>query len=121
MKCVCSLTALILGILSLTAAENCGSFRDTRGRSAVDFAPLPGYVDVCSQDFQLCTKLTQGYPPSVQTIGYFVLDNEWQRYKKGEEKGFTQYLIAQRGRDLSNEQFSGLKRYVHSQQGNIRD
>jgi hypothetical protein len=53
MKYVCSLIALILGILSLTAGENCGSFRDTRGRSAVDFAPLPGYVDVCSQDFHL--------------------------------------------------------------------
>ena len=106
---------------SIACADSCGSFRDTRGRSAVDVAPLPGFVDICSRDFQLCVMLTQGYPPSVQTIGYFVPVEEWERYRNGQHKGFSRYLIAQKGRTLSTEEFADFKRYVHSQQGNIPD
>jgi len=76
---------------------------------------------VCSRDFQLCVLLTQGYPPSVQTIGYFVPVEEWERYQKGQHKGFSQYLIGQKGETLSAEKFTDFKRYVHSQQGNIAD
>jgi hypothetical protein len=65
--------------------------------------------------------LTQGYPPSVQTIGYFVPVEEWERYQKGQHKGFHRYLIAQKGRTLSREEFAEFKQYVHSQQGNIPD
>jgi hypothetical protein len=65
--------------------------------------------------------LTQGYPPSVQTIGYFVPVEEWERYQKGQHKGFSRYLIAQKGRTLSTEDFAEFKHYVHSQQGNIPD
>jgi hypothetical protein len=87
----------------------------------VDLAPLPGFIDVCSRDFQLCVMLTEGYPPSVQTIGYFVPVEEWERYQKGRHKGFSRYLIAQKGETLSAESFADFKRYVHSQQGNIAD
>jgi hypothetical protein len=65
--------------------------------------------------------LTQGYPPSVQTIGYFVPTEEWEKYQKGQHKGFSRYLIAQKGRTLSTEEFADFKQYVHSQQGNIPD
>src|SRR5207247_2227338 len=34
---------------------------------------------------------------------------------------FSRYLIAQRGRTLSSDQFVDFKRYVHSQQGDIED
>jgi len=108
-------------IASAIGANDCPSFVDSRGRSSVDFAPLPGYTDVCSRDFQLCVSLTQGYPPSTQTIGYFVSDAEWQDYQKGKPEGFGRYLIAQRGRTLSSDQFVDFKRYVRSQQGDIED
>src|SRR4029450_4598628 len=96
---------------SVIFGDSCESFRDTRGRSSVDVAPLSGFVDVCSRDFQLCVMLTQGYPPSVQTIGYFVPIEEWQRYQKGQHKGFSRYLIAQKGRALSTEEFGDFKSY----------
>lgn len=76
---------------------------------------------MCSRDFQLCVMLTEGYPASVQTLGYFVPSEEWQRYQKGQHKGFSRYLIAQKGEPLSAEKFTDFKRYVHSQQGDIAD
>jgi hypothetical protein len=119
-RTLCALGALT-AISALTAADKCGSFKDAHGLSSVDVAPLPGYVDVCSQDFQLCVKLTQGYPPSVKTIGYFVPADEWQKRQKGNLEGFTHYLIAQRGRTLSADEFIEFKHYVYSQQGNVED
>jgi hypothetical protein len=65
--------------------------------------------------------LTESYPPSIQTIGYFVLSEEWQQYQKGKHNGFSRYLIAQRGETMSAEDFAGFKRYVHSRQGDIAD
>jgi hypothetical protein len=63
--------------------------------------------------------LTAGYPPSVQTIGYFVPVEQWQSYQNGQHKGFSPYLIAQKGRTLSPEEFEDFKRYVHSRQGEL--
>jgi hypothetical protein len=114
-------TIVSLSAASVLLAEKCWSFRDSRGRSSVNFAPLHGYTEICSQDFQLCVMLTQGYPPSVQTIGYFVLDDEWQRYKQKKQKGFSQYLIAQRGRTLSREEFAEFKQYIRSQHAQVMD
>jgi hypothetical protein len=63
------LYAAVLASFAYSAsAEQCGSFRDAQDRSSVDFAPLNGFVDVCSRDFQLCVLLTQGYPLEVNTI-----------------------------------------------------
>jgi hypothetical protein len=121
MKRIFCAIGVLAAISSPTAAEKCGSFKDAHGLSSVDVAPLPGYVDICSQDFGLCVKLTQGYPPSVKTIGYFVPAAEWQKRQKGTLEGFTHYLIAQRGRTLSTGEFTEFKRYVHSEQGNIED
>ena len=117
----CPLTALLLLIASVALAEPCGSFRDTRERSQVDFAPLDGFVDVCSRDFQLCVALTEGYPPSVKTIGYFVPAEEWQRYQKGSTTGFSRYLIGQRVTTMSPAEFSEFKQYIHAQQGSMPD
>ena len=102
------------------SADSCGSFRDPRRRSPTDFAPLNGFVDVCSRDAELCDTLTKGYPPSVQTIGYFVPAEEWQRYQK-DHTGFSHYLIAQKGRTLSSDEFADFKEHVRSQQGKLED
>jgi hypothetical protein len=59
--------------------------------------------------------------PTQCSIGYFVPNEEWQRYQDGKHKGISRYLIAQRGRTLSKEEFADFKRYVHSQQGSIAD
>ena len=116
----CASVALLL-ISASVFGDSCGSFRDSLEISSVDVAPLPGFVDVCSRNSELCVMLTHGYPPGVQTIGYFVPAEQWQRYQQGEHKGFSPYLIAQKGRTLSTEEFADFKRYVHSQQGNIPD
>ena len=121
MKLACVVVFLLWLVGCVLHADSCGSFRDARGCTSVDVAPLPGFVDVCSRDFQLCVMLTQGFPPSVQTIGYFVPVEEWERYQTGQHKGFSRYLIAQKARTLSAEDFAGFKRYVHSQNGNIPD
>ena len=65
--------------------------------------------------------LTEGYPPSVQTIGYFVPSDEWKQYQKGQHKGFSRYLIAQRVETWPAKKFSDFKRFARSQQGNIAD
>jgi hypothetical protein len=43
--------------------------------------------------------LTQGYPPTVQTIGYFVSVEEWKRYQKGQHKGFQSIFNRPERRD----------------------
>ncbi len=113
--------AFLLLTVAYSFSDQCGSFRDAQERSRIDFAPLEGFVEVCSQDFQLCVQLTQGYPPSVQTIGYFVPTEEWKQYQNGQHKGFSRYLIAQKAETWSAEKFTGFKSYVHSQQGDIAD
>jgi hypothetical protein len=66
-------------------------------------------------------KLTQGYPPGVKTIGYFVPTEEWQRYQKGGSSGFSRYLIGQRVTTMSDSEFVGFKDYIHSEQGSMPD
>ena len=110
-----SFTALMLVRTAVAFAEPCGSFRDARDRSAIDYAPLEGFVDVCSRDFQLCVALTQGYPPSVKTIGYFVPAQEWERYQEGDRTGFSRYLIGQRATAMSELEFNEFKRYLSMQ------
>ena len=120
MKATFIVTLLLLISSPVRSADLCGSFRDPRGRSSVDFAPLNGFVDVCSRDAELCDTLTKGYPASVQTIGYFVPTEEWQQYQK-DRTGFSRYLIAQRGRTLSADEFVDFKEHVRSQQGKVED
>ena len=123
LRSLCSAALVVFSGSALVGAQRCGSFRDSRDRSSIDFAPLDGYTDLCSKDFQLCVMLTLGYPPSVQTIGYFVRDEEWQDCEEGKHERcrFTRYLIAQRGRNLSSEEFLDLKRHIHLNQDNVVD
>lgn len=116
-----SFTALMLVRAAVVFAEPCGSFRDARDRSAIDYAPVAGFVDVCSRDFQLCVALTQGYPPSVKTIGYFVPAQEWERYQEGDRTGFSRYLIGQRATTMSESEFNEFKRYLHAEHGTMSD
>ena len=62
MKLGCAAAFLLSLTGSALLADSGGSFRDVRGRSSVDFAPLAGFIDVCSRDSQLCVMLTEGYP-----------------------------------------------------------
>ena len=111
-------------LLALTAALNaqnlCQSAKDAVGGTEIDLAPLAGYVEVCAQDTALCHTLTDGFPPSVTTLGYFVTSDGWRAYRQAAQ-GFDQYLIAQLARSMSAGDIPGFKRYVHAQQGSIPD
>lgn len=103
------------------AIDKCGSFPIKTGGEGIDVAPLPGFVEVCSQDAALCRALTQGYPPSAMTVGYFVTAAEWARFKKGALPGFTNYLIAQIAKSTSPADLPDLKAFLKSKQGKIPD
>ena len=103
------------------AADKCGSFPIKTGGERLDVAPLTGFVEVCSQDAALCRTLTQGYPPSTMTVGYFVTAAEWARFQKGALPGFTNYLIAQIAKSTSPADLPDLKAFLKSRQGKIPD
>jgi len=103
------------------AADKCGSFPIKTGGERLDVAPLMGFVEVCSQDAALCRALTQGYPPSAMTVGYFVTADEWARFKKGALPGFTNYLIAQIAKSTSPANLPDIKAFLKSRQGQIPD
>ena len=112
----------VLGVAVATAAAQttCQSAKRSITGGDIDLAPLAGYVDICAQDNPVCRTLTAGYPPSVSTIGYFVLADEWRSFQQT-PRGFTQYFIAQLALGTSPGDFPGLKQYLHSQQGSIPD
>lgn len=101
-----------------TEAPACGKFLITA--EGLDLAPPVGFVGVCTQNDDLCQQLTAGYPEGVHTLGYFVLPEEWERYKKS-PISFTRYLIAQQAGAMSPADLPGLKEYIRSQQGAIPD
>jgi hypothetical protein len=47
------------------AEPACGTF--LVAAESLDLAPPAGFTEICSQDAELCRKLTSGYPPNVQT------------------------------------------------------
>jgi hypothetical protein len=106
---------------SQAAGDSCVTYPVKVGSGRLDLAPPGGFVEICSQDAKLCSTLTRGFPPSVQTVGYFVSPQEWAQFKKGEILGFTRYLIAQISRSTAAQGFPGLKDFVRSQQGTIPD
>ncbi len=118
---------LLVPLLLLTqtsvgrAADTCGSFPIKTGGERLDIAPLTGFVEVCSQDATLCRALTEGYPASTMTVGYFVTAAEWARFKKGALPGFTNYLIAQIAKSTSPADLPDLKAFLKSRQGQIPD
>ncbi|MBC7882371.1 MAG: hypothetical protein H7Y37_13690 [Anaerolineae bacterium] len=103
------------------AKSNCGSFQAAVPGPALDLAPPAGFIEICGKDKALCEELTSGYPPSVKTVGYFLTPLEWQRYRQGRSIGFTRYLIAQVAGSTSPSEFSKLKNYIRSRQGDIPD
>ncbi|HEY6927992.1 MAG TPA: hypothetical protein VI653_31230 [Steroidobacteraceae bacterium] len=112
----------VLGVAVATAAAQttCQSAKRSFTSGDIDLAPLPGYVDICSEDTLVCRTLTAGFPPSVTTMGYFVTADEWRSFQQAPQ-GFTQYLIAQLAESTSRGDFPGLKQCLRSQQGNIPD
>jgi hypothetical protein len=117
---VAALTLIFIGV-NAHAGGSCGSFVDPKRRSTINFAPIRGFVEVCSLDGALCDLLTKGYPPSVTTIAYFVTNQDWQLHVKGSLKGFSRYLIGQRGHSWSREEFLEFKNRVRSDQGTVPD
>jgi hypothetical protein len=122
MKRLLFVPLLLLAYPSIAgAADKCGSFPIKTGGERLDVAPLMGFVEVCSQDAALCRALTQGYPPSSMTVGYFVTADEWARFKKGALPGFTNYLIAQIAKSTSPANLPNLKAFLKSRHGQIPD
>jgi hypothetical protein len=103
------------------AGEACASFVAKDGVDRFDITPPTGFVEVCSQDATLCRRLTEGYPPTAPTVGYFVTPAEWTQFKKGALPGFTNYLIAQVAETTSPAQLPRLKEFIRSKQGDIPD
>jgi hypothetical protein len=91
------------------------------GADSFDIAPPTGFVEVCSQDATLCRRLTEGYPPTAPTVGYFVTPQEWAQFKNGALPGFTSYLIAQVAETTAPSQLPQLKEFIRSKQGAIPD
>jgi hypothetical protein len=102
------------------AEDACLSAIRSAGAAPVDLSPPGQFVDVCAEDAGLCRTLTSGYPPTVTTLAYFVLPEEWKA-SKDKPRGFTRYLIAQLAGSMSPDKLPGFRRYLHSQQGNIPD
>jgi len=103
------------------ADSACGSFAVPVGPSRINLAPPSGFVEVCGRDSPLCTRLTAGYPKTAKTIGYFVNPQEWDQYRGGHFSGFSHYLIAQLANGVLPAEFSDLRRFIRSQQGDIPD
>lgn len=115
---------LVLSLLILAgrvSAQSCDTWRTQAGDSTIDLAPLSGFVEVCSQDAQLCSVLTAGYPPSVKTLGYFAPAAEWNAVRQRASLGFKHYLIAQLATSMTPERLPGFKNFLRSQQGNTPD
>jgi hypothetical protein len=102
------------------AQDACQSTIRSAGGVQVDLSPPGHFIDVCAEEAALCKTLTSGYPPSVSTLAYFVLPDEWKA-SKDKPQGFTRYLIAQLAGSMSPDKLPGLKRHLHSQQGEIPD
>jgi hypothetical protein len=105
----------------LGAQSACGSYVYAGTGGPIDLAPVAGYVEICSQDTQLCKYLTRGYPPDVITVGYFVAAPEWEAHRRDPTTNFDHYLIAQLSTRFTVADLSGFKAYVHSNHGEIPD
>jgi hypothetical protein len=118
---ICVSAVMFAGVCA-SAETSCQSFSDVKGRSNVDFAPPNGFVEVCSRDAALCHRLSKGYPSTVQTIAYFVTAEDWAKYPLSVDRsGFKRYLIGQRTRGMTADEFLAFKSHVHSQQGSVAD
>ena len=66
MRYVLRIAALSLGLMALSpsSVRACGSFVDPKGRSRIDFAPLPGFVDNCWQSpvCEMFVESSSNYP-----------------------------------------------------------
>ena len=103
------------------SAQVCDSWRARAGDTTIDLAPPRGFIEVCATNHRLCGVLTAGYPPSVQTLGYFVAANDWERFRKDSSLGLNHYLIAQVALTRGADQLPGFKSYLRAQQGDIPD
>jgi hypothetical protein len=99
------------------AGPACGSFPAKVPDPALDLAPPEGFTEICSQDQELCKKLTSHYPKA-KTLGYFVSTEEWKRYKeKKDTTSITRTLIAQWAENMQPAQFADLQKFMRSRHG----
>ena len=91
----------VLGIsllaLPLASASACESFIDPKGRSVVDFAPLPGFADDCWQS-PVCEMFLPLKDSPYYPVGLFFDPSESAAYrtealKKGSMKQLTAQLL----------------------------
>jgi hypothetical protein len=122
MKVLLFISMLILSESpALAKGPACSAYPVQAPAGRLDLTPPIGFVEICSQDAKLCDRLTRGYPPSVQTVGYFVSPQEWAQFKKGTLLGFSHYLIAQVSRSTPPDRFPGVKDFIRSRQGAVPD
>ena len=94
----------------------CGSFAATFEGTRIELAPLAGYVEVCGRSEPLCRYLTSGYAPTVQTLGYFVPEEDWERAQRTGQ-GFQRDMIAQLALDTKPSELPELKAYLKQGEG----
>src|SRR5258707_10884785 len=104
---------------SALAQDACVPTIRSAGPFQIDVSPPGHFIDVCAEDASLCKTLTSktltsGYPPTVSTLAYFVLPDEWKAAKEKPPRGFTRYLIAQLSGSMSPDKLPGFKQYLHS-------
>lgn len=118
------LAILILRITTLpdvVPQSGCSSFPATVMSGPVTIPVPVGFVEACSAGHPFCDGAKRGYPPSVQTWGYFVPETEWSDAKAGKRDDFSNYLIAQVLRNPDVGELLHLKEFLHSQGGAIKD
>jgi hypothetical protein len=115
------LAIVVSAVTGASGQSGCGSFRASATPSPLDLSPLPGYVEVCSRDRELCRQLTNGFPPSTVTLGYFVSAEDWQARAGASRSGFHDYLIAQLAQGMTADDLPRFKQYLRSQNGTVPD
>ena len=110
---------IVTAVGSAWAGPRCEAFNVSDSDLKLD--PPADMIDVCSRDSELCQKLTNGYPPSVKTLAYFVTMSEWKEYQAGKRLGFSRYLIGQEALGMTSSAFGGLKDFIRLRQGDMPD
>jgi hypothetical protein len=113
--------AILCSVAPASSQAACTLWRATTPQPVSELAVPRGYIEICSEDAALCHTLTSGFPPSVQTFGYFVPEDEWAAFREGRTQGFRHYLIAQLATRTQPADFPALRAGLRARQGDIPD
>ncbi len=81
-----------------------------------------GYVDICADRSERCIALTAGFPPSVETLAYFVLPKELHAAQTDNQRlGFSRYYIVQLSRQSHAADYPIMRNAIREKNGNLVD